>query len=505
MKRKVAVTIYIVLSMILFSSCEDEIIVPTGSNKIEPAVEESYTDTTGTAIIQVGGDQVEIQTVDANTGEPTEGMFLRAVNADGKISVLAYDPQGRYLPQFSGGDTNEGRGIISIIFRLIDCNKMYLQEIIPSFMTENYAEAITLLLVGGEIEHEEEVPLGYLGESFAEWGVYWALDETITLILSLPTGGILEVISWTVTAAELIEDAFIESWRGYFYALGYQADDLFIQTSRIYSGGFVGNMGCVHHFLSLEPKNEPSEEPQSTGNITLLIKDVTNGGGVSGVKVTITPGTGSQDYFFSNTDGNVTAINIIPGEHTLTLEHDDYQSRFFSGIIINSDQTTEYGEITINPIGYVGSDRLRFVLTWDENPNDLDLHLWYIDRNNDEHFYYSNRGDEESFPYVELDVDDVTSYGPETMTVGQLTPGSNYTLAVHEYSSSALLSSSGAAVDIFSDTQGQISHRPVPSGNIGERWWWYVLSMDGYGNIIYDDSFSSDPPIFGRFEFESKE
>ena len=260
----------------------------------------------------------------------------------------------------------------------------------------------------------------------------------------------------------------------------------------------------VHHFLSLEPENEASEEPQPTGNITISVNDVTTGYGVSGTKITITPGTGCMDDFYSNSSGNVNATNIIPGIHTITIEHDDYQSRFISDVTVSSNQTTNYGDISINPIGYAGSDRMRFVLTWGQYPSDLDLHLWYIDGSNDEHFYWAHKGDEDSFPYVELDVDDVSSYGPETMTVDQLTIGSTYVVAVHEYSSSPYLSTSGAVVDIFSDTQGQISHRPVPSGSVGDRWWWYVLSMDGFGNITYDDSFHSGPPLESRIEYDLK-
>ena len=80
------------------------------------------------------------------------------------------------------------------------------------------------------------------------------------------------------------------------------------------------------------------------------------------------------------------------------------------------------------------------------------------------------------------------------MTVGQFTSGSTYIVAVHEYSSSSYMPTSGASVDIYSDTQGQIAHRPVPSGSVGSRWWWYVLSMDSYGNITYDDSLHSGSP-----------
>ncbi|MBA7552162.1 hypothetical protein ES705_44717 [subsurface metagenome] len=97
---------------------------------------------------------------------------------------------------------------------------MYYQEVISSFMTENSREAIKLLLLGGVVEHEEEVTLGHLGESIVEGGVLWAVDESVTLLINsllTPVAGagvILQVATLTVTAAEVVEVAFIESLRG---------------------------------------------------------------------------------------------------------------------------------------------------------------------------------------------------------------------------------------------------------------------------------------------------
>ena len=164
--KKIIVAILFLTIALFFIGCSEE--KTTEPQQIEPVVAESYTDTDGTIAMQVGEEPVEIQAIDANTGEAIEGIFLRAVNVDGTISLLAYDPESRYLPQFSGGVASDSRGIFSIILRFIECETMYFQEVISSFGTENYAEAIELLLLGGVFEHEEEVSLEYLGQSFAQ-------------------------------------------------------------------------------------------------------------------------------------------------------------------------------------------------------------------------------------------------------------------------------------------------------------------------------------------------
>ena len=132
-------------------------------------------------------------------------------------------PRVNTYHSFQGGVAKGSKGYFSILLRLIKCNAMYYQEVISSFMTENSREAIKLLLLGGVVEHEEEVTLGHLGESIVEGGVLWAVDESVTLLINsllTPVAGagvILQVATLTVTAAEVVEVAFIESLRGRYY------------------------------------------------------------------------------------------------------------------------------------------------------------------------------------------------------------------------------------------------------------------------------------------------
>lgn len=71
-------------------------------------------------------------------------------------------------------------------------------------------------------------------------------------------------------------------------------------------------------------------------------------------------------------------------------------------------------------------DGMRVVLSWGENPSDLDAHFAY----GNDHIYYEHKDGSNA----NLDVDDVNSYGPETITIEQRNNGQEYVFAVHDYS-----------------------------------------------------------------------
>ena len=119
---------------------------------------------------------------------------------------------------------------------------------------------------------------------------------------------------------------------------------------------------------------------------------------------------------------------------------------------------------------------LRIVLTWGAVPADLDSHLFtpYSTAigNDDYHIWYSNQNDGAG---NNLDVDDTTSYGPETVTIPQVVNGlykyyvCDYTNCVVGNSNSYEMSFSGAVVNVYG-SQGLITSFPVPTGMPGVVW-----------------------------------
>jgi hypothetical protein len=137
----------------------------------------------------------------------------------------------------------------------------------------------------------------------------------------------------------------------------------------------------------------------------------------------------------------------------------------------------------------------KFILTWGEVPQDLDSHLWTpMIEGNAHHVYFANPGSVGSPPYAWLDVDDVTSYGPEVVTIEQLFPGT-YQYAVYEWGGDQTLTESQAVVEVFRG-RDRIGVYTVPTTpQAGDNWWWHVGDIDGVTGIFTPvNTLSPDPP-----------
>ncbi len=158
-----------------------------------------------------------------------------------------------------------------------------------------------------------------------------------------------------------------------------------------------------------------------------IIKDAQTGGGLAGIKVSLYEG-------FNNTSGNavMSVSSVTSGEYDLSIES-GYYTLVLSGSNVTdvSYNITITGDITrdFTISAKIDSGKVRIILTWGEFPEDLDSHLKKENNIKTEHIYYHNKtlhnGDN-------LDVDDTTSYGPETITFN-LDKDYNYTYYVHDY------------------------------------------------------------------------
>jgi len=145
----------------------------------------------------------------------------------------------------------------------------------------------------------------------------------------------------------------------------------------------------------------------------------------------------------------------------------------------------------------------RFTLTWGEEPRDLDSHLWTPSINGTSyHVYYGYKGNRESPPYAELDVDDITSFGPENLTIYRTFSGT-YIYAVHHYcywsDDSSDIAHSNARVLIYDGSGNVLYTLHVPQADsVGRCWWWHVAAIDGEtGEIEIINQLSPDPPVPG--------
>ena len=145
--------------------------------------------------------------------------------------------------------------------------------------------------------------------------------------------------------------------------------------------------------------------------------------------------------------------------------------------------------------------QMRIVLQWGENPSDLDSHLFGTGRNNTKlHVFYSDMdgytdivpGSSESRLIAMLDVDDTTSYGPETITILDL--NTSYVYCVYDYSSGdnpdrSMLDKSNAVIKVY--TYGSSVPRvfELPSGH---GTWWNVFKINN-GIIVPIQTITNEP------------
>lgn len=151
---------------------------------------------------------------------------------------------------------------------------------------------------------------------------------------------------------------------------------------------------------------------------------------------------------------------------------------FTSPVTVMAGTTTRF-DFTMIPSGGVSAD-LRIVLTWGQNPGDLDSHLNTPPINGQSHhIFFANRGSTTQSPFASLDVDDVTSFGPETITITQGFAGT-YNYYVHHFSGSSTISQSGARVDVFDQTGLIMSFTPPEDcTQFGVDANWFVFNYDG--------------------------
>ena len=191
----------------------------------------------------------------------------------------------------------------------------------------------------------------------------------------------------------------------------------------------------------------------STNNLSnnYRIVDAVDGIGVSGLDVLVREGkdnsTSSPLYSTKTTNnGDYTINNLRPGYYTLEIKGNNYIPLYYTFYF---DGNYMEGNSNFSVSKTLGDNEVRIVLTWGEHPRDLDSHL--VGPNNAYHIYYANKSyDGRS---VFLDIDDTSSYGPETITIRNLNSG-NYKYFVHDYTNahsntSNWLSNSGATVTVY--------------------------------------------------------
>lgn len=226
-----------------------------------------------------------------------------------------------------------------------------------------------------------------------------------------------------------------------------------------------------------------------TGTIAGNIIDATQGPPnvpVDGASLTLYPNINQTSGAAAGTattapDGTFTIPNVPVGTYTLVATHALYSNDIYQVVSVDGS-TMVYQDLPMSP--QLASGQIRIVMSWGPNPTDLDSHLYTPNIGGSTyHIYYVTRGSLISNPYAELDRDDVTSYGPETVTIAQSFDG-QYDYFVHNYSAQyggggARLSDSNCIVRIYDDS-GLFATFNVPAASrLTDQYNWWVFSYNG--------------------------
>ena len=179
----------------------------------------------------------------------------------------------------------------------------------------------------------------------------------------------------------------------------------------------------------------------------------------------------------SEQDDDGYLVQLPPGEYTVEVSGDGYITDYYD-ITIDDDGNQEDHTDTIVVSRDLENGEIRIVLEWGERPSDLDSHLTgETDNGTSCHVSFRNLSCSDGEGTVaELDLDDTSSYGPETITLYRIS--GSYKYSVNNFSpSTGSLEESGATVTVYMSGSSPETFSIGSDGNI-EGDWWHVFTID---------------------------
>ena len=253
-----------------------------------------------------------------------------------------------------------------------------------------------------------------------------------------------------------------------------------------------------------------SSDMSGVNTVAGVAKNATTGLGIEGVTVNVRANWNNQsgDVIATTTtdaDGNY-SFSLERGYYTLEFARDGFVSTFVNVASSNAIGACE-GVLSPTSTSEVTSTEFRIVLTWGETPRDLDSHLVGLDDTNSVfHIAYYNKVERDTDGNViaSLDVDDVSSYGPETVTIVNARTDATYYYSVKDFTNrgdaaSTQMSASNANVKVY---QGSVLVKEynVPLNQAG--YIWNVFKIEN-GSVVDINNYNADETtMYGEYASE---
>lgn len=195
---------------------------------------------------------------------------------------------------------------------------------------------------------------------------------------------------------------------------------------------------------------------------------------------------------------------LSPGAYTMEVDAPCYV-RYHATVAVLPQKLKQYHQIVMAPSfgGYDGVNKLRFVLTWSKQPDDLSMHLLMSDKaktwseiateqttnhvaNFKERIYNGHgfkivskgKGTLADEPFAKMTQDSKQGYGPDELVVSQPKANTKYTLYVQRIGDQTTsMQQSGAKVEVYQN-DNLIDTIVAPSnGDSMTRNFWSVMDF----------------------------
>lgn len=215
------------------------------------------------------------------------------------------------------------------------------------------------------------------------------------------------------------------------------------------------------------------------GVLVVAVANALNGQPVPGATVVLRPGASAlpgdsvAHTGVTATGGQATFHGVHEGPYTLFVTAQGMIPATVPGVRVVADSVRQRA-VVLSPV--VPAGQTRIVLTWGADPDDLDAHLLGPDgAGGTFHVYFGSPVHPDSGTAdVELDVDEVFGFGPETITIRRQLAGT-YCFSVQNFSGEAPLGTSGAQVRVFRGAE-QVAAFTAPNTTADV---WSVFRMSG--------------------------
>lgn len=243
------------------------------------------------------------------------------------------------------------------------------------------------------------------------------------------------------------------------------------------------------------------DDDRGNSTISGRIIDSQTGEGIAGADVGFTKDNSISEVSdvnlkaTTNAIGNFTITEAATGTYRMIIEVPGNFSRIIDGIEISDGINTLGDYVSVAP---PSAGSIRIVLSWGLYPDDLDAHLTgpYSDESRF-HIYYSYPETDDG--NANLDVDDISSYGPETITINDFNDGT-YRYSVFNFDDQSMagleaIFDSPAKVEVYT-SNGLVNtfYPPATTGSEGNTWCVFEIIVDDgeytiepVNNYVYSD------------------